>query len=109
MGRHLRRPQAFNVLGLRVSVSPALARGPNSEARRNPGDQPRQWKHHLVVARKQRLSSDPSLAHSHEQGATIELIQPAEHDRLGTVHFPFLAYWVLHRRMAHEAASRLED
>lgn len=61
----------------------------------------------LYMTRKSRLSSDSSLARSHDDGAKVAVVQIAEHDILGTIAYRRPRHWVFHQKAALEACSDL--
>jgi hypothetical protein len=60
-----------------------------------------------LVTRKSRISSDPSLATSHDAGAKVVRVQISEHDSLGTIFYRIGRHWVWHWKAAVEARSDL--
>ena len=60
------------------------------------------------MAIKHRLSSDDELAHAHDSGASVTLMQMVEHRRLGTVLYAWPKHWAYHVEAAEAAFESLE-
>ncbi len=59
------------------------------------------------MAQKHKMVSNPDRAQSHTAGSTIQLIQLAEHDRLGTIGYVWPRHWVFHYNAAYDAHVEL--
>lgn len=60
------------------------------------------------MGKKTKLISDPSLAHPHEAGSRIEVIQVLAHDPLGALAYPWPRLWVFHYDQAVDAYEAFE-